>query len=101
MFFVFNAPFSLKNDGIQDAHPVLIVLKGDVTWDDLEQQFLVQYMQRFNIIATLIRIAAALFQHCNTVFCKKLLLKIVPCTIDHLKAFLQLVVNKRENWTLD
>lgn len=54
MFFVFNAPFSLKNDGIQDAHPVLIVLKGDVTWDDLEQQCLVQYMQRFNIIATLI-----------------------------------------------
>ena len=54
MFFVFNAPFSLKNDGIQDAHPVLIGLKGDVTWDNLEQQFLVQYMQRFNIIATLI-----------------------------------------------
>ena len=69
MFCVFNAPFSLKNDGIQDAHPVLIVLKGDVTWDDLEQQFLVQYMQRCNIIATLFRIAATLFQHCNAVFC--------------------------------
>ena len=27
VFCVFNAPFSLKNDGIQDAHPVLIVLK--------------------------------------------------------------------------
>ena len=69
MFCVFNAPFSLKNDGIQDAHPVLVVLKGDVTWDNLEQQFLVQYMQCFNIIATLFRIAATLFQHCNAVFC--------------------------------
>ena len=69
MFCVFNAPFSLKNDGIQDAHPVLVVLKGDVTWDNLEQQFLVQYMHHYNIIATLFRIAATLFQYCNTVFC--------------------------------
>ena len=69
MFCVFNAPFSLKNDGIQDTHPVLIVLKGDVTWDDLEQQFLVQYMQRFNMITTLFPIATTLFQHCNAVFC--------------------------------
>ena len=69
MFCVFNAPFSLKNDDIQDAHPVLVVLKGDVTGDNLEQQFLVQYMQHYNIIATLFRIAATLFQYCNTVFC--------------------------------
>ena len=41
-----------NNDGIQDTHPVLVVLKGDVTWDNLEQQFLVQ------------RNIATLLQHC-------------------------------------
>ena len=41
--------------------------KGDVTWDDLQRRFLAQDVQRYNIVATSFRKAAALFQHLNPV----------------------------------
>ena len=41
--------------------------KGDVTWDDLQLRFLAQHVQRYNIVATSFRKAAALFLHLNHV----------------------------------
>ena len=51
----------------------------DVTRDDLQQRFSTQHYS--NIVATLFRMFATLFQHCYPVLRKKSSLRIVQCNI--------------------
>ena len=46
------------------------IIKGDVTRDDLQRRFF-NATHQFNIVATLFRMVATLFQHCYAVLSKK------------------------------
>ena len=46
---------------------VLFVFKGDVTRNDSQRRFFDRATQRYNVVATLLRMVATLLQHCNAV----------------------------------